>query len=379
MGKRGRVLLPDLLNKIFLYKYHQTNGAKFGPFAGYSMPINYSTGIIKEHLHTRKSVGLFDVSHMGQILIQNTEFNCTKLEQIIPLSLGNFKINSSSYSFILNKEGGIIDDIIISKLKIENLTYFFIVYNASRKKIDEEIFANTLKNYSILNNNSLLALQGPLSSEILSNLFNGIEDMYFMQIRCFVYNKNCIFISRTGYTGEDGFELSAPNLVIDNLLKDLVSNNSVILCGLGCRDSLRLEAGLSLYGNELYEEITPVEANLSWTLSIERMKSGGFNGHQIISKQKEKGVSQRRVGILSKSKSILRSKMQLFNENNQNIGTITSGGFSPTLHTSIGIAYINKFFLNNSGKIFCSIRNNLEEVELTILPFVKHNYRKGSI
>ena len=133
MGKRGRVLLPDLLNKIFLYKYHQTNGAKFGPFAGYSMPINYSTGIIKEHLHTRKSVGLFDVSHMGQILIQNTEFNCTKLEQIIPLSLGNFKINSSSYSFILNKEGGIIDDIIISKLKIEAPAIKFISLSFSLK------------------------------------------------------------------------------------------------------------------------------------------------------------------------------------------------------------------------------------------------------
>ena len=371
--------MPDLLNKIFLYEYHKMHGARFGPFAGYSMPINYSTGIIKEHLHTRKSVGVFDVSHMGQILIQNTELNCTKLEKIIPLDLDNLKLNTSSYSFILNQEGGIIDDIILSKLKIDNLTYFFIVYNASRKKIDEEIFVNTVKSYSILNNNSLLSIQGPFSAKIISNLFDGIEDMYFMQIRYFMYNKNSIFISRTGYTGEDGFELSIPNSVIDHLINDLLSNNKVILCGLGCRDSLRLEAGLSLYGNELNEEITPVEANLSWTITKERMKLGGFNGHQKIFKQKEDGVSQRKVGILLKSKSILRSKMELFNENNQNIGTITSGGFSPTLNTSIGIAYINKIFLNNSSKILCSIRNKLEEVELTILPFVKHNYRKGII
>jgi len=132
--------LHDSLKKIFLNDYHRSHGAKFVPFAGYSMPINYSTGIIKEHLHTRKSVGVFDVSHMGQILIQNTEFNCTKLEKIIPLNLDQLKINTSSYSFILNQEGGIIDDIIISKLIIDNLTYFFIVYNASRKKIDEKFW-----------------------------------------------------------------------------------------------------------------------------------------------------------------------------------------------------------------------------------------------
>ncbi len=313
---------------------------------------------------------------MGQILILNTEFNCTKLEKIIPLDLDNLKLNNSSYSFILNQQGGIIDDIIVSKLLINDLTYFFIVYNASRKKIDEETFGNTVKSYSILNNNSLLAIQGPLSSKIISNLFGGIDDMYFMQIRNFIYENQPIFISRTGYTGEDGFELSIPNSAIDNLINDLMSNNQVILCGLGCRDSLRLEAGLSLYGNELYEEITPVEANLSWAISNVRMKLGGFNGHQIISKQKEEGVTQKRVGILSNSKSILRSKMKLYNENNQNIGTITSGGFSPTLNTSIGIAYVNKIFINNSRKIFCSIRNKLEEVELTILPFVKHNYKK---
>ena len=377
--KKDTILLPDYLKKIFLNDYHRSHGAKFVPFAGYSMPINYSTGIIKEHLHTRKSVGVFDVSHMGQILIQNTEFNCTKLEKIIPLNLDKLKINTSSYSFILNQEGGIIDDIIISKLIIDNLTYFFIVYNASRKKIDEEIFVNTVKSYSILNDNSLLSIQGPLSSKIISYLFEGIEDMYFMQIRNFIYGNHSIFISRTGYTGEDGFELSIPNSVINYLINDFMPDNKVILCGLGCRDSLRLEAGLSLYGNELYEEITPVEANLSWAVSKARMKLGGFNGHQIISKQKEEGVSQKRVGILSKSKSILRSKMKLYNENNQNIGTITSGGFSPTLNTSIAMAYINKIFLNNSSKILCSIRNKLEEVELTTLPFVKHNYRKGAI
>ena len=158
-----------------------------------------------------------------------------------------------------------------------------------------------------------------------------------------------------------------------------MSNNKTILCGLGCRDSLRLEAGLSLYGNELSEDITPVEANLSWAISNSRMTSGGFNGYKIISKQIQEGITSKRIGILSKSQSILRSKMNLFNEKNQKIGSITSGGFSSTLNISIAMAYINKTLLNNSKKILCSIRNKLEEVELTDLPFVKHNYKKGTI
>ena len=368
--------MPDSLNQIFLNDFHFSYGAKFAPFSGYSMPINYSEGIIKEHLHTRKSVGVFDVSHMGQILIPSSEGNCKELEKIIPLDLSNLKLNNSFYSFILNDRGGIIDDIIISKIIIDNSGYFFLVYNASRKNIDEEIFIKKTNNYLILKDHSLLAIQGPLSSQVVSNFSNEINKMYFMQIGNFIYNNHSIIISRTGYTGEDGFELSIPNVIIHEFINALMSFTNILLCGLGCRDTLRLEAGLSLYGNELNEDLTPVEANLSWAISKSRFKTGGFNGFQTILNQSVNGTLQKRIGVKSKNKSILRSHMKIYNKSEKNIGKITSGGFSPTLNTSIAIAYIDKYFLEKSDKLYCLIRNNIEEIELTKLPFVKHNYRR---
>jgi len=368
--------LPKLLNQIFLNDYHLSHGAKFVPFAEYSMPINYSEGIIKEHLHTRKSVSVFDISHMGQILIPSTDDNCKELEKFIPLDLKNFKLNHSFYSFILNDKGGIIDDIIISKIIINKLELFFLVYNASRKKIDEAIFINKTNNYLLLKDNSLLAIQGPLSSQIVSNFSNEINKLYFMQIGSFIYDNHLIIISRTGYTGEDGFELSIPNIIIHKFINDLMNDNNTLLCGIGCRDTLRLEAGLSLYGNELTENLTPVEANLTWAISKSRFISGGFNGFENILNQKKNGILQKRIGVISKNKSILRSQMKIYNKNERIIGKITSGGFSPTLNISIAIAYIDMFFLEKVDKLYCLIRNNLEEIQLTKLPFVKHNYRR---
>jgi len=368
--------LPDSLNKIFLNDYHEKQGAKFLPFAGYSMPINYSEGIIKEHLHTRKSVGVFDVSHMGQILILSSEENCKELEKIIPLDLTNLIINNSFYSFILNDKGGIIDDIIISKININNSEYFFLVYNASRKNIDEKIFINKTNNYLILKDHSFLAIQGPLSSQVISNFSNEINNMFFMQISSFLYNNQTIIISRTGYTGEDGFELSIPNVIIYEFINVLMSYKNTLLCGLGSRDTLRLEAGLSLYGNELNDDLTPVEANLFWAISTSRFKRGDFNGFQIILNQSINGTLKKRVGVKSKSKSILRSHMKIYNKNEKIIGKITSGGFSPTLNASIAIAYIDRNLLKKSDKLYCLIRNHREEIELTKLPFVKHNYRR---
>ena len=340
------------------------------------MPINYSQGIIKEHLHTRKSVSVFDISHMGQILIPSSVDNCKELEKFIPLDLNNLKLHHSLYSFILNEKGGIIDDLIISKIIIDNLEYFFLVYNASRKKIDEEIFINNTDNYFLLNDHSLLAIQGPLSSHVVSSFSKEINEMYFMQIGSFIYNHNSIIISRSGYTGEDGFELSIPNTIIQKFIDDLLNDNNIILCGLGSRDTLRLEAGLSLYGNELTEKLTPVEANLTWAIAKSRFITGGFNGFETISNQILNGTSQKRVGIKSKNKSILRSQMKIYNKNKINIGKITSGGFSPTLNISIAIAYIDKFVSEKTDKLYCLIRNNFEEIELTKLPFVNHNYRR---
>ena len=225
--KEETILLPNPLKQIFLNDYHASRGARFASFAGYSMPINYSEGIIKEHLHTRKSVSVFDVSHMGQILIPSSEVNCKELEKIIPLDLNNLKRNNSFYSFILNDRGGIIDDIIISKIIIDKSEYFFLIYNASRKNIDEEIFINKTNNYLLLKDHSLLAIQGPLSSKVVSNFSKEINKMYFMQIGSFIYNNHSIIISRTGYTGEDGFELSIPNIIIHEFINVLMNYTNI--------------------------------------------------------------------------------------------------------------------------------------------------------
>ena len=365
------------LKKLFLNKFHEKNGAKFVPFAGYSMPINYPDGIIKEHLHTRQYASLFDVSHMGQIIIEINSENINELKKIIPLDFKNIKINKCYYSFILNQNGGIVDDIILSKIKLNDLEKILIVYNSSRKNIDEKIFFAITSNSKILNENTLIALQGPKSSKILSNFDKKIGLIKFMENTCFNFLNQNIIISRTGYTGEDGFELSVPNNIIFEFINELINYKEIKLCGLGCRDSLRLEAGLSLYGNELNENLSPIQAGLQWAISNKRLIEGDFYGHKIILDQLKKNDFKKKIGIMATNKSMLRSKMKLFNVNGNTIGEITSGGYSPILNKSIAIAYIDNLFEGNSQKIFCFIRNKMEEVIISALPFIKNNYYRG--
>ena len=343
------------------------------------MPINYKDGIIKEHLHTRSSAGLFDISHMGQILIPFKEYNINKIYEMIPLDFKNLINNKSYYSFILNKNGGIIDDIILSKILLNNKNYILIVYNSSRKELVEDLMRDRIKDILILNEYSLIAIQGPYSSKIMEKFNNQISNISFLETSIINYLNNDIIISRSGYTGEDGFELIISNKIINDFIDELMFFKEIKLCGLGCRDSLRLEAGLSLYGNELNENITPVEANLLWAISKNRIQKNDFNGcENIISQIKNKNYPIK-VGIETINKSILRSNMELFNQENENIGVITSGGYSPSLNKSIGIAYIKNYSNENFKKMFCNIRNKLEEVKASQLPFIKHNYYRRKI
>tara|TARA_Y100001970_G_scaffold57546_1_gene72909 strand:- start:3652 stop:4758 length:1107 start_codon:yes stop_codon:yes gene_type:complete len=368
--------LLDKLKTIPLNDFHLENGAKFIPFAGYSMPINYSSGIINEHIQVRNKSGVFDVSHMGQILIDFNNNNINNLEKFIPLKLNKLKINKSNYSFLLNSNGCVIDDIIISILHFENNKKISIVYNASRKEIVENIFKNNLDNYNLLSNNSLFAIQGPLSYEILSKIINIRSEMKFLDIEFLKYKNNNLILSRSGYTGEDGFELSVPNDLAENFLKNILISKDCNLCGLGSRDSLRIEAGLCLYGNELNENLTPIDANMTWALDIDRIKSNNLNGNAKLKNQLINKPKFIKIGMIAKNKVILRKDMTLIDKNNNNLGRITSGCYSPMLSKSIALGYIDiNYDLNEN--FYCNIRNNLECINYSKLPFVNKNYKRS--
>ena len=351
----------EALINIYLKDFHQKNHAKFVPFAGYDMPINYRQGIINEHLHVRNHTGVFDVSHMGQILIPFTSENIFSLEKYIPLDIKNLISNKCHYSFILNSNGGIIDDIMFSKIEFDNKEFAYIVYNSSRKKALNEIFNRTISNFKIIDDRCLIAIQGPESFSSISSVLNLPSSMKFLDIKKTKYINDDILISRSGYTGEDGFELSIINHNTETLVKEILNNNDTILCGLGCRDSLRVEAGLSLYGNEINEDINPIQAGLSWALDKKRLQDKNLNCANILSKEINSTQSIKKIGLTPINKMMLRSHMTIHNDEKKEIGFITSGCYSPILKKSIGIGYLNK----------------LSEIKIEKIPFVKKNYNKG--
>ena len=311
------------VQKTALYNIHKNLGAKFVPFAGYKMPIQYGDGIVSEHLSTREYAGFFDVSHMGQLFIDAKEGLEEALEQIIPADLKELKINHSKYSFLLNDTGGVIDDLIITKRK----TGFVIILNAACKEKDIKQISKCLKSsfkFILDDKNSLIALQGPKAAEILEKIFPKIKDLKFMQGGDFLINNKQTYITRSGYTGEDGFEISIPNNEVESLI-DFFIKNKVKPVGLGARNTLRLEAGLCLYGNDLNENINPIEANLKWAISKRRRLEGGFKGYDVIKKNIEEGTTKIRVGIRPDGKIIAREGVKIFSEKKKEKGINTSG------------------------------------------------------
>ena len=363
---------------IPLNDFHLARGAKMISFAGYNMPINYSSGIINEHNKVRTHCGIFDVSHMGQILIPSSNYNICNLEKYIPLNLKKLKSNKSNYSFLLNEKGGIIDDIIISNINLNKKTFFYIVYNASRKNHDENIFTKHTKNYKILKKNCLFAIQGPEAYKVLNKVIKIPNNIHFLDFFSTNIKLKNVLITRTGYTGEDGFEISIPIERAENFLKKLLEDNNSILCGLGSRDSLRVEAGLSLYGHELNEDITPIEAGLLWALDKERLNDNNLNGNKELFDQLCNQPAKKKIGIKMENRTMIREGMTIVNKNNDKIGIVTSGCFSPTLNKSIGLGYISSDY-SLSNEIFCKIRDKLEVIKISNLPFVKKNYNKGAI
>ena len=362
------------VQKTALYNFHKSLGAKFVPFAGYEMPIQYKDGIVKEHISTRSYAGFFDVSHMGQFFLEGNETLTDALEKIIPADLKSLKLNHSKYSFLLNESGGIIDDLIITK----TIEGFSIILNAACKENDvKEIskFLNKDHKKFINSDLSLIALQGPKSVEILEKLTPGVTNLKFMTGGNFNLDGENLYITRSGYTGEDGFEISIPNNKVETLTKLLIENK-VNPIGLGARDTLRLEAGLCLYGHDLNEKTNPIEANLKWAIAKRRREEGGFNGWKRIKELIDNGSDKKRVGILPEGKIIARENTKVFSEQGEEIGLITSGTFGPSVNAPVAMGYINSKFATIGTKIQLEVRSKKYGGKVSELPFFKKSYVK---
>ena len=358
--------------KTALYDYHKSLGAKFVPFAGYEMPVQYSYGIVEEHKLTRSNAGLFDVSHMGQLSIEGNEDLAAELEKIIPTDLKTIKLNQSKYSFLTNENGGIYDDLIVTKVE----RGFNIILNAARKDNDYKIIKNALGGkfkLKLHEDLSLIALQGPKSSKILEKSINGVSSLKFMNGDKFSYNGKDIYITRSGYTGEDGFEISIPNELVENFAKKLITQG-VKPIGLGARDTLRLEAGLCLYGHDINETTSPIEANLKWAISKRRREEGGFVGYNKIKSDINGNLSRLRVGVKPKGKIIVREGVKIFSKDGKEIGSITSGTFGPSVNGPIAMGYVKVDFSKPGTRVLLEVRRKKYNANVSELPFYKKSY-----
>ena len=364
------------IKKTSLNKLHQVNQAKFVEFAGYEMPIQYSSGIIEEHKFTRSNSGIFDVSHMGQLFIYGDDNLTEDLEKIFPLDLKNLKLNSSKYSFLMNDKAGVHDDLIITKLE----EGFLIILNAACKDNDFKILTSLLKDkYKMVldDQRSLIAVQGPKSVDILNQILEKVEDLNFMSGNWFTYKDQKLYVTRSGYTGEDGFEISITNELAEVFTQELLEKGAKLI-GLGARDTLRLEAGLCLYGHELGIETTPIEASLKWAISKERINNGGFIGSDKIINQIRDGAKKIRVGIKPEGRLIAREKTKIYNESEEMIGEVTSGTFGPSVNGPIAMGFVDKNFSKKETRIFLEVRGKRYPANICGLPFYKKSYVKGA-
>ena len=368
-----------------LYSLHLAHNAKMTPFAGYEMPVNYRAGIIQEHLHTRRAAGLFDVSHMGQITIRphkatdDAQTIATALESLMPSDLINLPAGRQKYGLLTN-DAGIRDDLMTQNFG----DYFVLVVNAACKQRDFDYIRAKLAGQCAVtldNNLALLALQGPQAAAVLQTLCDtDLTAMKFMHARELVLAGVACKVSRSGYTGEDGFEISMHAEHAEQLARALIANEQVEFIGLGARDSLRLEAGLCLYGHDITADTTPVEAGLNWAISPARRpggeRAGGFPGDAIILPQlppESKNITRKRVGLLPQGRAPVREGAKLLDAN-QEIGVVTSGGFAPSLTAPISIGYVDRAYGEIGRELIAQVRNKELPVTVAKLPFVAPNF-----
>lgn len=354
--------------------WHRAQGARMVSFAGYHMPIQYE-GIIAEHLWTRTHAGLFDVSHMGQLQISGDGAD-EALEKLLPGDVKGLTPGRIRYSLLLADDGGILDDLMVTRLPSGML---YVVVNGATKYDDIAHMHERLSEDETLNHmdeHALLALQGPEAVTALSRMIPGVEALTFMTAAAFEWEGVSLWVSRSGYTGEDGFEISVPADHAVLLAERLTVEPEVKPIGLGARDSLRLEAGLPLYGHDLDSETTPVMADLGFALSKRRREEGGFPGAERILIEREQGSVQKRVGLLVEGRQPVREGALVLDSEGNEVGRVTSGGFSPSLERPIAMAYVPLALAEAGTAITVEQRAKIFQATVTPMPFVPHRYHR---
>ncbi|NVK40214.1 MAG: glycine cleavage system aminomethyltransferase GcvT [Oceanospirillaceae bacterium] len=368
------------LQKTPLYDLHLELGAKMVPFAGYEMPVQYPLGVKKEHLHTREQAGLFDVSHMGQVMLTG-EGAAAMLESLVPVDIIDLPAGKQRYAMFTNEQGGILDDLMVSNFG----DCLYVVVNAACKPQDiAHMRAHLADGVELkeLDDRALIALQGPNAAKALARLAPEVDDMVFMDSRRLEIDGVACFISRSGYTGEDGFEISVPNDEAERLTRLLLAQPEVEAIGLGARDSLRLESGLCLYGHDIDTETTPIEASLIWAISKARradgVRAGGFPGADTVLDQiSNKSYARKRVGLIGEGRAPVREGTELFDADGNGIGRVTSGTFGPSAGASIAMGYVATPFAALDTVVYAEVRGKKLPMTVSKMPFVEQRYHRG--
>src|SRR6056297_21577 len=375
--------MSDTLRKTPLYDLHVELGAKMVPFAGYAMPVQFPAGVMKEHLQTRAAAGLFDVSHMGQVIVrsaQGYDAAALALETLVPVDLASLPEGRQRYGFFTNDQGGILDDLMLANRG----DHLFVVVNAACKAADIAHMHNGLPGCTVeeISDRALLALQGPQAEEVLSGILPGVRDMRFMDVAVFESSFGALWVSRSGYTGEDGFEISVETAQAEELARAVLAHDAVEPIGLGARDSLRLEAGLCLYGHDIDETTTPIEAALGWAIQKVRRRGGaregGFPGAAVILDQLENGAPRQRVGLRPEGRAPMREGTELFETQGAGaaVGRVTSGAFGPTIGAPMSMGYVPAALASPETRLHGDVRGKHMPVTVAKLPFTPANFKR---
>jgi aminomethyltransferase len=373
------------LRRTPLHALHVISGGKMVPFAGYDMPVQYATGVLREHLHTRSWAGLFDVSHMGQIALRpksgKVEDAALALERLVPQDILGLAPGRQRYAQFTNETGGLLDDLMVANFS----SHLFLVVNAACKVEDEAHLRASLSGTCVIEplpDRALIALQGPKACSVLTKFCAEIAAMRFMDAGPRRVDDIDCFVSRSGYTGEDGFEISVPAEKAEALAKTLLGESHVLPIGLGARDSLRLEAGLCLYGHDIDTTTTPVEGALEWSIQKSRRqggaRAGGFPGADKILSELEQGAPRRRVGLRPEGRAPVREGGLLFADaaSSEPIGAVTSGGFGPTVNAPIAMGYLPSSHAASGSLVFAELRGQRLPLRVAATPFVPNTYKR---